>query len=94
MKDKEKNFEITTVELGKKEILFVPLLQNGIFNSLGFFKRKDGKFKSITLDKLSEAIDNTTPLVAIKFNTKKSINELIKFLRFYRDNLYKQKEKK
>ena len=88
-----REFKIATLELGKREIVFVPMSQNGVENTIGFFKRIDGNTKPVYFDNLTEAVDNSIPLLAINFKSKKSINELIKFLRFYRDNIYKQGEK-
>ena len=89
MKDK-KIIMSTTAILGEDKIIFVPLAQNGVENSIGFFKKNDGKFNDVYLEDLPKAIMESNPLFAIQFKTKKSINELIKYLRFYRDNIYRK----
>lgn len=83
---------MTTITLGENKTLFVPLDTDGISSTaLGFFVKNEGKFTgTIYAEDVIEHIDETTPVVAFMFKTKKSINDLIKFLRFYRDNIYKK----
>ena len=88
-----KQIEIPTVTLGENKTVFVPLAQGDIENSIGFFVKKEGKFKEVYLDTLPQAIEESNPLFALQFKTKKSINGLIKFLRLYRDNVYKKGNK-
>lgn len=90
--DIDKKINITTVTLGENKTLFVPLDQNGTYSTaLGFFVKNEGKFTgTIYSENINEYIDETTPVVAFMFKTKKSITDTIKFLRFYRDNIYKK----
>ena len=90
---KDKNYAISTAFLGQNKTLFVPMKQGGKENSIAFFVKENGKFeKSIYLEDLPQAIQDCVPLMALNFKTKKSINELIKFLRFYRDNIYRKEQ--
>ena len=91
MKNNEKMI-ITTIPLGENKTLFIPLGDNGEYsNALGFFIKNEGSFTGIiTADKVDDYIPETTPVVAFKFKNKKSITDVIKFLRFYRDNIYKK----
>lgn len=82
---------ITTVPLGESKTLFVPLDKDGKSVALGFFVKKIGRFEDVvTIADLEEHIDETIPVVAFMFKNKKSINKLIKFLRFYRKEIYKK----
>ena len=83
--------DITTITFGEHKALFVPLEKDGKNVALGFFVKKIGRFEDVvtTVD-LEEHIDETIPVVAFMFKNKKSINELIKFLRFYRNEIYKK----
>ena len=92
MKQNE-NFSMTTVPIGENRTLFVPLdNENKLCTALGFFVKEVGEpFTGIiTVEDIVKYIDDTTPVVAFNFKTKKSITDVIKFLRFYRDNLYKK----
>ena len=75
--------------------MFVPLdCENPYSTALGFFVKKEGKFEGdIFVNDLIKHLDETTPVVAFRFKNKKSINDLIKFLRFYRDEIYKKQYK-
>ena len=89
----DKKIEIITVTLGENKTLFVPLDTNEEASStaIGLFVKNEGNFTGhIHTNTVKERIDETTPVVAIMFKTKKSINDLIKFLKFYRDNIYKK----
>ena len=90
--NKNEKVEMTTIPLGENKTLFVPLDDNGKFsNALGFFVKLDGVFEeTVTIDKVFEYAQNATPVVAFRFKNKKSINDLIKFLRYYRDVIYKK----
>ena len=83
---------IPYVPLGDKKTLFVPLdCEYPYSTALGFFVKKEGKFESdIFVDDLIKRVEETTPVVAFRFKNKKSINDLIRFLRFYRDEIYKK----
>jgi hypothetical protein len=83
--------EMTTITLGDNKTLFVPLEKDGQTTALGFFVKKVGHFEgNITVLDVAEYVDETIPVVSFMFKTKTSINVLIKFLRFYRDNIYKK----
>lgn len=90
--DKNDKVKITTVPLGESKTLFVPLDDNGKFsNALGFFVKIDGVFEeTVTIDKVFDYANDATPVVAFRFKNKKSINDLIKFLRYYRNVIYKK----
>ncbi len=94
MKNNEK-INITTIPMGENKTLFVPLDSNGKYsNALGFFVKNEGIFtETIFAENVIEHIDETTPVVAFRFKNKKSITDMIKFLRFYRDEIYKKKYK-
>lgn len=87
-------FDITTVPIGENRTLFVPLHTDGKrTTAIGFFVKDEGQFPKddfIGIDYISEHLDETTPVVAFNFKNKKSINAVIGFLRFYRDNIYKK----
>ena len=91
MKQDEK-FNITTIPFGYNKLLFVPLDDNRKYsNALGLFVKTDGEFAElITFENLDKHIPETTPVVALKFKNKKAINDAIKFLRMYRDTIYKK----
>ena len=91
MKDKEITMPITVI-LGESKVVFAPLTHNNIENSIGLFKKNTGKFSEVYLEDLPKAVEESKPLVAIQFKSKKSINTLIKWLRFYRDNIYKKEQ--
>ena len=92
---KDKNYAISTVFLGQNKTLFVPMQQDGKENSIAFFVKEKGKFeKAIYIEDLPQAIQDCIPLMVLNFKTKKSINELIKFLRFYRNNIYRKESRK
>ena len=83
---------INTVILGDNKTLFVPLDYNKQPVAIGFFVKNEGKFEGpIYADTVAEHIKGTTPVVAFRFKNKKSINDLIKFLQMYRDDVYKKK---
>ena len=87
---------ITFVPLGEQRTLFVPLDCDNkqYYTALGFFVKKEGKFEgTIFTEDLVEHLDEVTPVVAFRFKNKKSINDLIKFLKFYRDEIYKKQYK-
>lgn len=88
----DKTIALSTAILGENKIIFVPLAQGDIENSIGFFMKKEGKFNEVYLEDLPQAIKESNPLFALRFKTKKSINELIRFLRFYRDNIYRKEQ--
>ena len=90
----DKKINIISVKLGENKTLFVPLDADDETSStaIGFFVKNEGEFTGpIYTDTVKERIAETTPVVAFMFKTKKSINDLIKFLRFYRDNIYKKR---
>ena len=83
---------MTTITLGDNKTLFVPLEYNKQSIAIGFFVKDEGKFEGpIYIDTVKDHIKETTPIVAFRFKNKKSINDLIKFLRAYRDDVYKKK---
>ena len=83
---------ITTVTFGDNKTLFVPLDYNEKPTAIGFFVQDEGKVEGpIYIDTVKDHIKETTPIVAFMFKNKKSINDLIKFLRAYRDDVYKKK---
>lgn len=89
----KQNICITTIPMGENRTLFVPLDKDGqSCTALGFFVKDTGAaFKEIIMaEDVHKHIKDTTPIVAFNFKNKKSITALIKFLRFYRDNLYKK----
>lgn len=88
----DKTVKMINATLGKNEIVRVPLKTNKVKNTIGFFKKKEGKFEEVTNENLMWAIEQSIPLFSITFKSKKSINELIRFLRWYRDNEFKTKE--
>ena len=91
--EQDKNFCMTTVPMGENRTLFVPLDKDGqCCIALGFFVKEVGAAftGNIMAEDVHKYIEDTTPVVAFNFKTKKSITDLIKFLRFYRDNLYKK----
>lgn len=93
MSQQDTKFDITTIPLGENRTLFVPLNRPGEpSDALGFFIGKPQAFrgKTIGIQEVQEHLADTVPVVAFKFKTKKSITDVIKFLRFYRDNLYKK----
>lgn len=93
MKNNEK-INITTIPMGENKTLFVPLDSDGVCSALGFFVKNEGKFtETIFASDVIDHIDEITPVVAFKFKNKKSITDVIKFLRFYRDNIYKKEYK-
>lgn len=89
---KNKRLNITSIPLGEQRTLFVPLdCENPYSTALGFFVKKEGHFEgTIFTEDLAKHLDETIPVVAFKFKNKKSINDLIRFLRFYRDEIYKK----
>lgn len=93
--DKKETVRMTTIPMGENKTLFVPLDNNGKYsNALGFFVKNEGAFeKIILLEDMDKHIPETTPVVAFMFKNKKSITDMIKFLRFYRDEIYKKKYK-
>lgn len=93
MSQEDKKFPITTIPLGENRTLFVPMNRPGeLSDAIGFFVGEPQAFKgkNIGVQEVQEHLDDTVPVVAFKFKTKKSITDVIKFLRFYRDNLYKK----
>jgi hypothetical protein len=93
MSQQDKKFDIPTVPLGENRTLFVPLNRPGeLSDAIGFFVGEPQVFqgKTIGIQEVQEHLDDTVPMVAFKFKTKKSITDVIKFLRFYRDNLYRK----
>lgn len=93
MSQQDKKFNVPTIPLGENRTLFVPLNRPGEpSDALGFFVGEPQAFrgKTIGIQEVQEHLDETVPVVAFKFKTKKSITDVIKFLRFYRDNLYKK----
>ena len=93
MNQEDKKFNIPTIPLGENRTLFVPLNQEGEpCIALGFFVVEEGKLegKTIGIQEVQDHLDDAVPVVALRFKTKKSITDVIKFLRFYRDNLYKK----
>lgn len=87
---------ITYIPLGEQRTLFVPLdCETDTYSTaLGFFVKKEGKFEdTIFVKDVIVHIDETVPVVAFRFKNKKSINDLIRFLRFYRDEIYKKQYK-
>lgn len=93
MMEQDKNFCMTTVPMGENRTLFVPLdNESKLCTALGFFVKEEcGPFTGIIMvEDVIKHIKDATPVVAFNFKTKKSITDLIKFLRFYRDNLYKK----
>lgn len=89
----DKKINITTIPLGENKTLFVPLDNNGeaYSTALGFFVKNEGNFTgTIYSENVIEHIDETTPVVAFRFKNKKAITDVIKFLRFYRDEIYKK----
>lgn len=90
--DLDENICITTIPMGENRTLFVPLDHNKRCTGLGFFVKDVGvPFTGlITSKEVYKHIKDTKPIVAFNFKNKKSITGLIKFLRFYRDNLYKK----
>ena len=89
---KKDKVNMTTIPIGENKTLFVCLDNNRKYsNALGFFVKNEGSFtERIALEDVEEHIDETTPVVAFMFKNKKSITDLIKFLRFYLDNIYKK----
>ena len=81
-----------TVMLGYNKVVFIPLAHKNIENSIGLFEKNSGKFNDVYLEDLPKVIEESKPLVAIQFKSKKSINTFIKWLRFYRDNIYKKEQ--
>lgn len=89
----DKNICMTTVPMGENRTLFVPLEnESELCTALGFFVKEVGVpfTGDIMVEDVIKHIKDTTPIVAFNFKNKKSITDLIKFLRFYRDNLYKK----
>ena len=86
---------ITYIPLGEHRTLFVPLdSEHPYSTALGFFVKKEGKFETtIFVNDVIKHIDETIPVAALRFKNKKAINDLIKFLRFYRDEIYKKQYK-
>ena len=95
MMGQDEKINITTIPFGENKTLFVPLDNNGAYSTaLGFFVKNEGSFTCpIFTENVIEHIDETTPVVAFRFKNKKSINDVIKFLRFYRDEIYKKQYK-
>lgn len=91
MKDTEITMPMAAI-LGENKVIFVPLTHDNIENSIGFFVKKQGKFSDVYLEDLPTAIEESNPLFAIQFKSKKSINTFIRWLRFYRDNIYKKEQ--
>ena len=93
--ERREKFNITTIPFGYNKTLCVPLDDNGKYsNALGLFVKTDGEFTEfITLENLDKYVPETTPAVALKFKNKKAINDVIKFLRMYRDTIYKKSYK-
>lgn len=88
-----KKFNIPTIPLGEKKMLFVPLNNEGEESStaVGFFIKNEGEFTgTIDIVGVRDHLEETTPVAVLNFKTKKSITDTIKFLRFYRDNIYKK----
>lgn len=93
MNPEDRKFNIPTIPLGENRTLFVPLNQEGEpCTALGFFVTEKGKLKgkTIGIQDVQDHLDDAVPVAAFRFKTKKSITDVIKFLRFYRDNLYKK----
>lgn len=93
MSQQDEKFHITTIPLGENRTLFVPLNRPGeLSDAIGFFVGEPQAFKgkTIGIQEVQEHLDDTVPMAAFKFKTKKSITDVIKFLRFYRDNLYRK----
>ena len=83
---------MTTITFGENRTLFVPLEYDKKSIAIGFFVKNEGKFEGpIYVDTAADHIKETKLAVAFKFKNKKSINDLIKFLRMYRDDVYKKK---
>lgn len=92
--ENDEKINITTIPMGENKTLFVPLDSNGICSALGFFVKNEGIFtETIFAENVIDHIDETTPVVAFRFKNKKTITDMIKFLRFYRDNIYKKQYK-
>lgn len=90
---RDENICMTTVPIGEKRTLFVPLdNESKLCTALGFFVKEVGVpfTGDITVEDVVKHVNDTTPIVAFNFKSKKSITDLIKFLRFYRDNFYKK----
>lgn len=84
---------MTTVPMGENRTLFVPLDNDSQHcTALGFFVKEVGVpfTGDIMAEDVVKYVKDTTSIVAFNFKTKKSITDLIKFLQFYRDNLYKK----
>lgn len=81
---------VPSVPFGYKKMFYAPTTKGDCkkIKSFTMFVKKEGDFKDGFPDDLFAAMDLSVPVVALDFKNKKSINDLITMLEWFRDYEY------